>query len=150
MRWDGCEAHGAGHMSIWSSRATKQTPVLAATRRDGAIWAHFFVGNPCTSNILLRAPGTASHLASVAHVPRVEIGSGSLRGVSPHFATTLRYYRAMDVPASSLQIRTGDQRLESALPRRPHLPTIAESGLSGYEANNWWANVAKVVNIRNQ
>src|SRR5262249_51208641 len=33
--WPGrtvCEAHGAGHMSIWSSRATMQTTVLAATR----------------------------------------------------------------------------------------------------------------------
>src|SRR5688572_11857466 len=29
--------------------------LLAATRRDGAIWAHLVVGNPCNIDILLRA-----------------------------------------------------------------------------------------------
>src|SRR3990170_124637 len=28
--------------------------LLAATRRDGALWAHFVVGNPCNIDILLR------------------------------------------------------------------------------------------------
>jgi hypothetical protein len=28
--------------------------VLAATRRDGAIWAHLVVGNPCNIDISLR------------------------------------------------------------------------------------------------
>jgi len=32
-----------------------QLTVLAATRRDGAIWAHFFVGDPRNIDILLRA-----------------------------------------------------------------------------------------------
>ena len=32
-----------------------QPTVLAATRRDGAIWAHFFVGSPRNIDILLRA-----------------------------------------------------------------------------------------------
>ncbi len=31
-----------------------QPIVLAATRRDGAIWAHFFVGSPHNIDILLR------------------------------------------------------------------------------------------------
>src|SRR6185295_5854857 len=42
-------------MSIWSRRATMQLTLLAATRRDGAIWAHLFVGSPCNIDILLRA-----------------------------------------------------------------------------------------------
>src|SRR5262249_56081475 len=74
-----CEAHGAGHMSIWSSRATMQTTVLAATRvgRGGeqrpmpllsalgqvdkaqatsaCSGAHLFVGSPRNIDILLRA-----------------------------------------------------------------------------------------------
>src|SRR5688572_21478368 len=29
--------------------------LLAATRRDGALWAHFAVGSPCNIDILLRA-----------------------------------------------------------------------------------------------
>jgi hypothetical protein len=31
---------------IFASRATKQTRFLAATRRDGALWAHFCVARP--------------------------------------------------------------------------------------------------------
>ena len=31
-----------------------QPTVLAATRRDGAIWAHFFVGGPRNIDIFLR------------------------------------------------------------------------------------------------
>src|SRR4030095_11851660 len=31
---------------IFASRATKQTRFLAATRRDGALWAHFCVTRP--------------------------------------------------------------------------------------------------------
>src|SRR5688572_33482205 len=31
------------------------SPVLAATRRDGAIWTHIVVGRPCNIDILLRA-----------------------------------------------------------------------------------------------
>jgi hypothetical protein len=49
------ESNSGDSRSIWSSRATKQTPVLAATRRDGALWAHFFVGNPRNIDIFLRA-----------------------------------------------------------------------------------------------
>jgi hypothetical protein len=49
------ESNSGTRQSIWSSRATTQTPVLAATRRDGAIWAHFFVGSPYNIDILLRA-----------------------------------------------------------------------------------------------
>src|SRR5262249_36996207 len=41
-------------MSIWSRRATQQPTVLAATRKDGAICAHFFVGSPRNIDILLR------------------------------------------------------------------------------------------------
>src|SRR5262249_17400505 len=73
------EAHGAGHMSIWSSRATKQTTVLAATRvgrgalgaslcREPLQYRHIASGSP---------PRPASHIASVAHVPIYEIGSRS-------------------------------------------------------------------------
>ena len=32
-----------------------QPTVLATTRRDGAMWAHFFVGSPRNIDILLRA-----------------------------------------------------------------------------------------------
>src|SRR4030095_4578890 len=42
-------------MSTCSRRVTQQTTVLAATRRDGAIWAHLFVGSPRNIDILLRA-----------------------------------------------------------------------------------------------
>ena len=35
-----CKARGAAHMSIWASRATPQTPFLAATLWDGALFAH--------------------------------------------------------------------------------------------------------------
>ena len=41
-------AHGRRHCSAL------RVPVLAATRRDGAIWAHFVVGRPCNIDILLR------------------------------------------------------------------------------------------------
>src|SRR5215510_576479 len=64
-------------MSIWSSRATMQTAVLAATRvgrgavgaslcREPSQYRHIASGSP---------PRPASHIASVAHVPIIEIGS---------------------------------------------------------------------------
>src|SRR5262245_12460332 len=78
--WPGrtvCKAPDEGHMSIWSRRATMQTTVLAGTPkgtgRSGRI--SLSVAPNIESMRRRDPPRTASHLASVAHVPVYEIGS---------------------------------------------------------------------------
>ena len=49
--------------------------------------------------------------------------------------------------SASAAMKTGKARALAALslkriPAMPELPTIAESGVEGYEANNWWAVAA--------
>ena len=76
---------------ILASDGTTQTPVLATTRRDGTIWAHFVVASPCNIRDIAAdsAPRTASHIASVAHVDIIETGS-SLRSNKPRNGVQLR------------------------------------------------------------
>ena len=63
---------------ILASDGTTQTPVLAATRRDGTIWAHFVVASPCNIRDIAAdsAPRTASHI-DPPHVDIIETGSSS-------------------------------------------------------------------------
>src|ERR1700752_1277566 len=75
-------------MSIWSRRATMQTTFLAATPegtgRSGRI--SLSVAPNIESMRRRDPPRTASHLASVAHVPIYEIGSRHMTGHLRHFA----------------------------------------------------------------
>src|SRR6185436_5758820 len=90
-------------MSIWSRRATKQTTVLAATRRDGAIWAHLFVGSPRNIDILLRALLLDLHPTSppshtCLYMKQVLVQTKAPRGREVRGA--LELLKADDLPAS--------------------------------------------------
>jgi hypothetical protein len=43
------------HLRVYAQALLRRPRALAATRRDGAIWAHFIVGTPRNIDILLRA-----------------------------------------------------------------------------------------------
>ena len=68
-------------MSILASRATKQAPVLAATRRDGGDLGAYCCRSPLQYRHIAvdDPPKSASHIASVAHVPTTEIGSKPIK-----------------------------------------------------------------------
>ncbi len=159
------ESNSGDSLSI--SRATTQPPVLAATRRDGALWAHFVRREPLQYRHIAAGspPRTASHIASVAHVPMVEIGSREHEGYpfipvhkkGNHTWTTtsprrsprpFRRSRSSSARARSCGWANPTSRRTSRSCRRVRSASTSRWGSAGCRAGAWWRSTGRSLPAR--